>query len=120
MTDPRRFRLADLIPFVVILATAAGLRAGYLLNYTDESHPDGRWLVQDVPQELALAGGTEMRGRSEKINERDALVHNMKEYRWFGSLAPFAAREERTAHVSPGYPWLLGELERLLPADWQP
>src|SRR5262249_23740918 len=31
--------------------------------------------------------------------------------------APFADKEELTAHTSPGYPWLVGELKRLLPAD---
>lgn len=116
MTDARRFRLPDLIPFVLVLFAAAGARVGYVLNYADNAATDGPILVQDAPPTLALADGTTMRGQS-RVTEADALIHNMKEHRWFGSLAPFAYREERTAHVAPGYPWLRGELERFLPED---
>jgi hypothetical protein len=114
MIDPRRLRLADLIPFVVILCIAAGLRVGYLLNYADNASTDGPVLVQDPSPTLVLPEGTTMRGQA-AVTEADALVHNMKGHRWFGSLAPFAYREERTAHVAPGYPWLRGELERFMP-----
>jgi 4-amino-4-deoxy-L-arabinose transferase-like glycosyltransferase len=41
-------------------------------------------------------------------------VSNLREHRWFGSLAPFAPSEERTAHVAPGYPWLLAEASRFV------
>lgn len=119
MTDPRRLRLADLIPFVLVLFTAAGARVGYLLSYADNAGTDGPVLVQDPAPPLTLPDGTTMRGQS-TVTEADALVHNMREHRWFGSLAPFAYREERTAHVAPAYPWLRGELERLLPEDWGP
>ena len=44
--------------------------------------------------------------------EQDALIHNLKEHQWFGSLAPLTNSEERTAHTAPGYPWLLALLER--------
>ena len=53
-----------------------------------------------------------MRGRKGP-SELDALVDNLTEHHWFGSLAPFTATEEQTAHVSPGYPWLLAWVSRL-------
>jgi hypothetical protein len=119
MPDPRRFRLIDLIPFLLVLATAAGARVGYLLTYADNAASPGPWLVQDPSPELSLPTGTTMHGQT-RITEQDALIHNLKEHRWFGSLAPFAPAEERTAQNSPGYPWLVGELERLLPDDMGP
>jgi len=119
MTDARRLRLADLIPLSLVLAAAAGFRVGYLIYEANDAHGPGPMLVQDASPELPLAAGSE-RPDGGRLTELDALVLNVKEHRWFGGLAPFAAREEQTAHVAPGYPWLLGELERILPADLGP
>lgn len=94
MTEPPRFRLVDAILLLVLLATAAGARVGYLVTYADHAGNSGPFQVQES-------------------GPPDDLIVNLKEYHWFGRLAPFAAVEERTADVSPGYPWLLGELERL-------
>ncbi|MBL8793605.1 MAG: glycosyltransferase family 39 protein, partial [Planctomycetia bacterium] len=113
MTEARRLRLADLIPLLLVLAVAAGARVGYLITYAGDAGNPGPMIVQDAPPELALPLG----GR---LNEVEALAQNIKEYRWFGTLAPFAPREEQTAHVAPGYPWLLGELERILPSELGP
>lgn len=109
MTDRRRFRLFDLVLLLLVLASAAGARVGYLMTYADGGDSDGPILVQDPPDVLELPAGTEMRGQT-RISERDALIHNVKEHRWFGSLAPMASREEQSAHVAPGYYWLLAEL----------
>lgn len=114
MTDARRLRLADLLPLLLVVAAAAGARVGYLITYADDGNSAGPMLVQDASPELALPPGADGR----RPTELDVLVQNIKEHRWFGSLAPFAVREEQTAHVAPGYPWLLGELQRLLPVDW--
>jgi hypothetical protein len=108
MADRRRFRLVDLVLLLLILAFAAGARVGYLLTYADGGDSDGPIVVQDPSEILELPPGTEMRGQT-RITEHDALVHNLREYRWFGSLAPLAPKEEQTAHVAPGYPWLLAE-----------
>ncbi len=116
MLDPRRFRLLDLIPFLLVLATAAGARVGYLMTYADNGGSPGPWLVQDPSPVLALPPGITMHSQT-RITEQDALIHNVREHRWFGSLAPFAPAEERTAHDSPGYPWLVGELEHLISDD---
>lgn len=97
-------RLADRMILLAILAMAAGARVGYLVRYADNAQNDGPLRVQDASLFSPPAEG---------VTEADALVHNRREHRWFGSLAPLAAAEERTAHVAPGYPWLRGELERL-------
>jgi hypothetical protein len=39
-------------------------------------------------------------------------VHNLKDSRWFGTIAPFAEVEEKTAHVAPGYPYLVYWVEK--------
>jgi len=113
MTDSRRFRLLDLIPFLLVLATAAGARVGYLVTRAEGGDSAGPLIVQDASPELVLTGG-------QRSSELDALRGNIRDHHWFGSLAPFANQEERTAHVAPGYPWLLGELERYAPADLGP
>jgi hypothetical protein len=91
------FRLADLVLLLLTLALALAARVGYLVQYADHAATPGPLQVQ------------------EETSEQAALIANIKAYRWFGCVAPLAADEERTAHVAPGYPWLLGELARLLP-----
>jgi 4-amino-4-deoxy-L-arabinose transferase-like glycosyltransferase len=116
MAQKLHLGLTDLILFSLVVAVAAGARAGYLLGMADRAHSDGPLVVQaPSPRLSGLPPGTEFNGSSAPT-EQDALVHNLKEFRWFGSLAPFADQEERTAHTSPGYPWLLAMLGRLVSA----
>jgi len=91
------FRLADLILLLLTLALALAARIGYLVHYADSAATAGPLQVQA------------------DTSEQEALIANIKGYRWFGCVAPLAADEERTAHAAPGYPWLLGELARLAP-----
>jgi 4-amino-4-deoxy-L-arabinose transferase-like glycosyltransferase len=100
MADRRRFRLVDLVLLLVILAIAAGSRVGYLVYYANGGESDGLMRVQGPSEALELPPGTEL----------GALNQNLREYDWFGSLAPLAAKEEQTAHVAPGYPWLIAKL----------
>ncbi len=96
MTQERRFGPADLLLWVLVLALAAGARAGYLWGCADSGRSGGPLLVQDRPAEL------------------DALVRNLRERGQFAGPAPFAPAEEVTAHVAPGYPYLLSWLARLV------
>jgi 4-amino-4-deoxy-L-arabinose transferase-like glycosyltransferase len=96
MTEERRFGAADLLLLVLVVAAAAGARAGYLWSCADSGRTGGPLLVQDRPAEL------------------DVLVRNLKEHGRFAGPAPFAAGEEVTAHVAPGYPYLLSGLARLV------
>jgi 4-amino-4-deoxy-L-arabinose transferase-like glycosyltransferase len=121
MVEIRRFGPLDLVLLLLVLAVAAGARVGYLVSCADSGRSAGGLLVQDPRRPLPdFAPDEEMRG-TQKPSDLDALVHNLKKHRWFGSLAPFAATEEQTAHTSPGYPWCLGLLARVMDdhvLDW--
>jgi hypothetical protein len=109
MSEPRRFTMPDLIGFVLIVVLAAGARGGYLWFYADGGGNDGPLQVQDASPMLAL---------DKPEAEQASLAGNIKESSSFEALAPFAYKEEPTAHVSPGYPWLLGYLNRFGVSDF--
>jgi 4-amino-4-deoxy-L-arabinose transferase-like glycosyltransferase len=112
MTELPRMGLKDWLLLLLVLAAAAGVRSWYLLACADAAGPVTPLAVQDAPPLAALPSKTEpvLYGYP---NELDSLVHNLQEHRWFGTTAPLADREEKTAHVAPGYPWLLARLGRL-------
>jgi 4-amino-4-deoxy-L-arabinose transferase-like glycosyltransferase len=117
MTEMRRFGLKDSLLLLLVVAAAAGARVGYLLKYADGASATGPYLVEaPSPRLHGLPAGAVLRGQ-ERPTELDALLHNLDKDQWFGSLAPFAPAEEQTAHVSPGYPWLLSLLGRAVGAD---
>jgi 4-amino-4-deoxy-L-arabinose transferase-like glycosyltransferase len=117
MAQPPRFSLWDLLLFVVILALAAGVRSGYLLSCADAGRAPGPLRVQAEPPPLrGIPPGTKILDK-ENPTDFDLLVHNLKESNWFGSLAPLAPKEEQTAHTSPGYPWLISAVARVLPPE---
>ncbi|MFN4260488.1 MAG: glycosyltransferase family 39 protein [Gemmataceae bacterium] len=121
MTKPRRFGMVDLLLWLLILAGAAGARAWYLTTYADGGRSAGPVQVQDPSPQLALPANT-LPNAEQPPTDHDLLLHNMKEHRWFGSLAPFADTEEPTAHVAPGYTWTRAWLDQvpmdLGPSDW--
>src|SRR5262245_12945940 len=117
MADLRRFGPADFVLLFVVLAAAAGVRAGYLARYADGGRNGGPLRVQDPrPPIPDLEAPDDMRG-APRTTELDALIDNIRHHQWFGCLAPFAPQEEPTAHVSPGYPWLLGLGARFIPEE---
>jgi hypothetical protein len=93
MPEPSRIRFIDIVLLLVLLATAAGARVGYLVTYANHAENAGPFLVQESAPPLEL-------------------IQNIKEQNWFGYRAPLAGTEELTADVSPGYAWLRGEAER--------
>jgi 4-amino-4-deoxy-L-arabinose transferase-like glycosyltransferase len=112
MADIRRFGTADLLLLLLVLAVAAGARAGYLINCADSGRNSGPLTVQDPQPPLSdVTPPAEMRG-SPRPTDLDALIDNLEHHQWFGSMAPYAPQEEQTAHVAPGYPWLLALLAR--------
>jgi hypothetical protein len=107
----------DVVLLAVVVAVAAGARAGYLITCADSGHNSGPLRVQDASPPLTdLPADTEMLG-TKQPTETDALIHNLIEHHWFGSFAPFSETEEQTAHVSPGYPWLVAQLARFVSLD---
>lgn len=107
---PRRFGLVDGLLLLLVLGVAAGARVWYLSACADNGNSSGPLQVQDHSPRPPYAAGTVLRGR-EQPTELDALVHHLKAENSFTSLAPLAGKEERTAHVAPGYPLLLTLLE---------
>jgi 4-amino-4-deoxy-L-arabinose transferase-like glycosyltransferase len=94
MSENPPFRLIDLALLLLVLAVAAGARGWYLMECADSGRNSGPLRVQDATPAA----------------ERDALVRNLKDGGSFSGLAPLAAKEDKeepTAHVAPGYPWLL-------------
>jgi hypothetical protein len=86
----------DALLLSVVVVLAAGTRAGYLIAGADRAESAGTLTVQTVSPEL------------------EALVNNLKDQNRFACRAPFAAEEEETAHVAPGYPWLVATVTRLV------
>jgi Dolichyl-phosphate-mannose-protein mannosyltransferase len=107
---PPRLGNAKTLLLLVVLVVAGGARAWYVWNCADNAQSSGPVQVQESWPVLSDLPG---RQGQKPPSELDALVGNLDEHHWFGSLAPLAGSEERTAHVSPGYPWLLHWLGRL-------
>jgi 4-amino-4-deoxy-L-arabinose transferase-like glycosyltransferase len=108
MPEMRRFGVPDLALLVLVLAAAAGARAGYLIYAADNARSAGPLSVQDPPGAPAPGGGP---------NEYQALAAHLRDNGQFFAKAPLAAAEEPTAHVGPGYPYFLWGLARLVPAE---
>jgi hypothetical protein len=104
MTEPRRFEAGDALLFLFILAVAFAVRAGFLLTFTSPQRPSGWLQVQDPSPPVP---------DKKDATELSELWHNFKDDKGFACRAPFADKEELTAHTSPGYPLLLGALGRL-------
>jgi 4-amino-4-deoxy-L-arabinose transferase-like glycosyltransferase len=91
MTEPRPFRLIDVSLVLLILAVAAGARCWYLSECADSGRNSGPIRVQDPsPGE-----------------DRGPLLRSLRESGSFAGPAPLGENAQATAHVAPGYPWLL-------------
>ncbi len=117
MATQRSFGLLDFLLLLGVFLGAGFVRAGYLMHYADQGNGPGPILVQDPPPQLGdLATSVRLSGK-EQPTELDSLVSNLRQSRWFGTRAPFSAAEEQTADYSPGYPWLVGLLARVVDPD---
>ena len=103
MTPIRRFGAVDFVLFLCVVLLAAGVRAGYLMLSCDNGRSNGPLVVQDPADQAEL----------------QALAHSVRDSNTFTSAAPLSNGPEQTAHASPGYPWLLGLLGRVIPNDDQ-
>src|SRR5262245_50492314 len=106
MAFRRRATTMDYLLLLAILAVAFAARTWYLAAFTEYGKSPSPWHVQEV---VAKAHENETQPQA----DRDALLQNLRERRWFGSKAPLAKDEEKTAHISPGYIWSLYWLEQL-------
>jgi 4-amino-4-deoxy-L-arabinose transferase-like glycosyltransferase len=96
MAEMRRLTLADGLLLAAIVALAAGTRAGYLISCAANAQNAGPLRVETSPSEL------------------ETLVDNIRTSQRFVSRPPFAAEEQETAHLSPGYPWLMAMVGKLV------
>lgn len=95
MAEMRRLTLTDGLLLAVIIALAAATRAGYLMSCADNARNGGPLVVETPPEGLYK------------------LANNLKDIHHFVCRAPFAAEEEETAHLAPGYPWLMSLIARV-------
>src|SRR5579864_5053861 len=102
MADIPRFRFPDLILLLLVVAVAGGVRAWYVMSATNNGAEASPFQVQGQGLKPDYDAGIRLRGQLNP-SEQDALIHNIQEHKWFGSLAPLADAEEKTAHVAPGY-----------------
>src|SRR5579872_1211220 len=98
MTEMPRFGLRDILLLLLVLAVAAGARVGYFL-YALEDRAGPAPLAVQGPLNPARAGAED------------------KGWGWWRTAAHFFEvkedepnRGEETAHIAPGYPWLVGSL----------
>ena len=98
--------LAGLLACVLVVALATATRVGYLMSCCDGGAVPSKFSVQGSGVRPELPTATNLRGQTPP-NELDELADNLQHHRWFGSLAPLSDVEERTAHVAPGYAWIV-------------
>jgi hypothetical protein len=113
---------------VLIVALAAGARAWYLVEVSPADAAAGAvpFRAQDDWPEVKVAIEGESAHRSTTV--LDQLARNLSADRGFLATAPLAPvegttrqpLEESTAHVAPGYPWLLSLAHRAVSEDTVP
>lgn len=128
MAENASFRWADGLWFVLIVAVAAGARLWYLqfclAGATALAPP---LVAQDNWPQVKIAHGEKRNGKDNPTSQ-DQLIHYLRQGNWFGGtgpLAPIDAEtdlpvEETTAHVAPGYPWLVAQAYRLASEEQVP
>jgi len=92
----RRLGIFECLWLLVIVVIAMAARAWYLNEWADGGRSSGPLQVQGAPAPADLK----------------AILANLTENHSFASRAPLAAGEEQTAHVSPGYPFLMAWLDK--------
>jgi hypothetical protein len=98
----RRFGLVDLVLLLIVLAAAGVARWWYLSNQVENA-----------------AATAPIRVQSTDTGELNSLVENLRRRGKFSSVEPLTGAEELTAHISPGYPYLLS-LAADFTDDWKP
>src|SRR5260370_7100916 len=102
MNDAPRFGLADLLCLLLVVGSAAGVRAWYVAVCTDNGQLAPAFVVQGQGPARSLPGDT---GSAQ--TEVEDLVRSVREERWFAGMAPLTYQREETAHVAPAIPSLL-------------
>ncbi|MCI0682391.1 MAG: glycosyltransferase family 39 protein [Gemmataceae bacterium] len=110
MTAPPHFGFGSFVQLLLVVGLAAGLRGGYLNVAADNGHGLPALAVQGNPP-THVPG--EERLREQPPSGLDDLVHNLTEQGEFAARAPLSRQPEPTAHVAPGYYWLVAQVGSL-------
>jgi 4-amino-4-deoxy-L-arabinose transferase-like glycosyltransferase len=101
------FGRRDLCLALFVFALAAGIRVEYVLTAnTDRLAPHPPFQVQDPETAISLVRS------GSPATDRDGLVESIAQTNRLASRAPLAKDVEETAHISPGYPYLVGYMSR--------
>ena len=95
MFASRRLGIFDCLWLLLVAAVALAARSWYLSEWAENGRSLGPLQVQGTPAPADL---------------KDIVV-NLTEERLFASQPPLASGDEQTAHVSPGYPFLMAWLD---------
>jgi len=98
MKSELKFSAWIVLPLLLVIACAAGLRVGYLAICTE--------MAEKYPAIRVQGDGPTSPTFQAPATETDRLIANIRDHHWFGCVAPLADEEELTAHVAPGYYWL--------------
>jgi hypothetical protein len=97
------------LSLLIVIGCTAGTRSWYLVACADNGQSEPALLVQGLSRPCLVAEGNRLRARTPR--ELDNLAANVKDSNEFRGMAPLSSSEELTAHIAPGYPWLLGFIE---------
>jgi hypothetical protein len=97
MRELPAFGVTTLLGLLLVVATAAAVRAGYLVAATDSG---------------ALRSALVVQAPHAEATEQDKLVQSLVNQHGFKGAAPLSDGEEVTAHIAPGYPWLVSFMAR--------
>ncbi|MCI0643050.1 MAG: glycosyltransferase family 39 protein [Gemmataceae bacterium] len=102
----------------LVVAAAAGARCWYVAACADYGHARPPLEVQGKSPPSFEGRVDEMSRLRKQSAELQDLAHNIQVHGWFGCRAWLSEREEETAHVAPGYPWIMALAARWdMPAD---
>jgi hypothetical protein len=92
----RRLGIIECLWLLGVVVVAMSARVWYLNEWADGGRSAGPLQVQGTPSPSDLK----------------AILTHLTEDNWFAGRAPLATEEESTAHVSPGYPYLMAWMDR--------
>ena len=103
-----QFRWTDCLWFLFIVVLAGGARGWYFYECLDNGKGAAPFVVQEPSPGARVSPGTKLNG-NEQPTEMDHLIRNLDHQNGFTSTPPLYDLDEEveTAHISPGYPWMI-------------
>lgn len=117
MNQSRQLGLPDFCLFLGIVLLALALRAGFLVLHAEKGDRESPFAVQVLQPPVAINIDA---ARVEEVSSQEELtrlIRNVRESNRYVGKPPLSPEEEPTSHYSPGYPWMVGLLARVVPVD---